>query len=148
MPISVMIPEECEIATTESITTTMVTVSATTNSTGNINQASKVCACPCSVVGENKWQFLDNLNLTIDEIKILMKDELESLKSNLTVNKKNTSAFLRTKTSAVDNRPVSQSLGAVGVIALILVAVLLMGSDFVNVIKMVNYRFRCKNKRK
>ncbi|CAC5404313.1 unnamed protein product [Mytilus coruscus] len=57
-----------------------------------------------------KWDSLRNL--TFEEKKEMMKEELVELKANLTVDRKNTSAAIRRKTSARDDRTSASSLGS------------------------------------
>jgi len=44
-----------------------------------------------------------------------LQDRLKDLHSILSIDHRNTSSFLRTKTSAIDNRPSSVSIGITGV---------------------------------
>ncbi|CAG2235496.1 unnamed protein product [Mytilus edulis] len=120
----VSIPDGCNIP-----------VQQTTTTVGDSTQETQVCKCPCSRVPNSKWLYLKNLNLTLDEIRVILTDELENLRKNLTIDKTNTSAYLRTKISAPDNRPSAKSIGAVGVLFLVTIAVLIFGSDIINLFK-------------
>ncbi|XP_052093870.1 thrombospondin-2-like [Mytilus californianus] len=77
-----------------------------------------------------KWINLKSENLTIEDKKEMMKGELVDLKANLTIDKKNTSAAIRRRTSARDNRPFATLMGYVGVIILIIPVVLIIYADF------------------
>ncbi|XP_052061190.1 uncharacterized protein LOC127701340 [Mytilus californianus] len=112
-----------------------ITVQQTTTSVGDSTQENQVCMCPCSRVSNSKWLYLKNLNLTLDEIRVILSDELEDLRKNLTIDKTNTSAYLRTKISAPDNRPSAKSMGAVGGLFLVTIVVLIFGSDTINLFK-------------
>jgi hypothetical protein len=54
---------------------------------------------------------------------------LNDLHSILSIDHRNTSSFLRTKTSATDNRPSSVSIGITGVILLVSVMLFIMLLD-------------------
>ncbi|CAG2233631.1 unnamed protein product [Mytilus edulis] len=62
-----------------------------------------------------KWGHLKELNLTKDDLKEMMKEELNQMKSNLTIDPKNISASIRKRISARDDRPSAASVGYVGV---------------------------------
>lgn len=58
-----------------------------------------------------------------------MKDELNEIKSNLTIDKKNTSAVIRSHTSAQDNRKSAVSMGYMGIALLLIPVVIIVGFD-------------------
>ncbi|VDI23303.1 Hypothetical predicted protein, partial [Mytilus galloprovincialis] len=58
-----------------------------------------------------KWGHLKDLNLTKDDLKEIMKEELDELKSNLTIDSKNVSATISKRISARDDRPSAASVG-------------------------------------
>lgn len=68
-------------------------------------------------------------NLTKAELKEIMKDELNEIKSNLTIDKKNTSAVIRSHTSARDNRKSAVSMGYMGIALLLIPVVIIVGFD-------------------
>ncbi|CAC5404314.1 unnamed protein product [Mytilus coruscus] len=76
-----------------------------------------------------KWGYLNSMNLTIEEKKELMKDELVELKANLTVEKKNTSAAIRRRISAHDDRPSASSVGYFAIVLLVIPLVLIVCVD-------------------
>ncbi|XP_071155493.1 uncharacterized protein [Mytilus edulis] len=80
--------------------------------------------CPVS-----KWDHLNSRNLTFEEKKKMMKNELVEIKANLTVDKQNTSAAVRRRTSAPDHRPSASSVGYFGISLLVLPLVLLVCAD-------------------
>ena len=68
-------------------------------------------------------------NLTKAELKEIMKDELNEIKSNLTIDKKTTSAVIRSHTSARDNRKSAVSMGYMGIALLLIPVVIIVGFD-------------------
>ncbi|CAG2205785.1 unnamed protein product [Mytilus edulis] len=72
-----------------------------------------------------KWGHLKELNLTKDDLKEIMKEELNEMKSNLTIDSKNISATIRKHISARDDRPSAASVGYVGV-ALLLIPLMMI----------------------
>ena len=114
--ISVSIPQGCEEVSQPTTTSTQ-------------------CNCHCTSVVENKWSFIEGLNLTREEIKIMMKEELQQIRQNLTIDKTDTSAYMRTKISAPDDRMSSKSMGILGIILLTSVLMLVVGSDLLNAFK-------------
>ncbi|VDI55580.1 Hypothetical predicted protein [Mytilus galloprovincialis] len=85
--------------------------------------------CPCSKVGKGKWDFLRAMNLTLDQLRELLKPELDLMKKELSVNKYNTSRMRRSNTSAPDDRVSATSIGYVGVVVICLKAVLIVFFD-------------------
>ncbi|CAC5397834.1 unnamed protein product [Mytilus coruscus] len=101
-----------DITSTENTDTTTFPDSTSSNTGLTINS----CQCPCANVGHNKWFFLQNVNLTMQEIKEIMQPELEALQRKLRVKKTNTSRLLRSKSSALDDRTSSVTMGYIGII--------------------------------
>jgi hypothetical protein len=58
-----------------------------------------------------------------------LQDRLNDFYSILSIDHRNTSSFLRTKTSATDNRPSSVSIGITGVILLVSVMLFIILLD-------------------
>ena len=77
----------------------------------------------------SKWNYLIEKNLTKDELKEELKEEISELKSNLTINAKNTSAAIRRRTSARDDRTSAFSVGYVGISILVIPLVLMVCFD-------------------
>ncbi|XP_052099839.1 hemicentin-1-like [Mytilus californianus] len=77
-----------------------------------------------------KWGHLKDLNLTIAELKEIMKEEINELKGNLTVDNKNTSSAIRRRISARDDRPSAASFGYFGVVMLATPFVLMVCLDY------------------
>jgi hypothetical protein len=65
----------------------------------------------------------------------MLQEILAKLKSILTVDKTKTSSYIRKHTSAKDNRPSSQVIGAVGLVFIIITFGLIVLSDVVNFIQ-------------
>ncbi|XP_076109293.1 uncharacterized protein LOC143078263 isoform X2 [Mytilus galloprovincialis] len=111
--------------TTLSDSTSPKTDSTTTTLPDSTNQHAdstiNSCKCTCSNVGQNKWWFLQNFNLTMQEIKVIMQPELEALEKELRVKKTNTNRLLRSKTSATDDRISSTTIGYAGAISVCVV---------------------------
>ncbi|VDI20318.1 Hypothetical predicted protein [Mytilus galloprovincialis] len=76
-----------------------------------------------------KWGHLKDLNLTKDDLKEVMKDELDEMKSNLTIDSKNMSATIRKRISARDIRPSAASVGYVGVSLLLIPLLMIISFD-------------------
>ncbi|CAG2233635.1 SEMA5 [Mytilus edulis] len=76
-----------------------------------------------------KWGHLKEQNLTKDDIKNIMKEELNEIKSNLTIDSKNMSATIRKHISARDDRPSAASVGYVGVALLLIPLVMIIFAD-------------------
>ncbi|CAG2204408.1 unnamed protein product [Mytilus edulis] len=85
--------------------------------------------CPCSKVGKGKWDFLRGMNLTLDQLRVLLKPELDLMKKELSVNKYNTSRMRRSKTSAPDDRVSATSIGYVGVVVICFIIFLIVLFD-------------------
>ncbi|XP_071166998.1 semaphorin-5A-like [Mytilus edulis] len=77
-----------------------------------------------------KWGYLKDLNLSVAELKEIMKEELIELKGNLTVDNKNTSSAIRRRISARDDRPSAASFGYFGVVMLATPMVLMVCLDY------------------
>ncbi|CAC5362694.1 unnamed protein product [Mytilus coruscus] len=74
------------------------------------------CLCPCSKFGKGKWDFLRGTNLTLDQLREILKPELDLMKKELSINKSNTTRMRRSKISAPDDRVSAASVGYVGVV--------------------------------
>ncbi|CAC5376676.1 HMCN [Mytilus coruscus] len=77
-----------------------------------------------------KWGYLKDLNLTKAELKQIMKEEINELKGNLTVDNKNISSAIRRRISARDDRPSAASFGYFGVVMLAIPIVLMICLDY------------------
>ncbi|CAG2233599.1 HMCN [Mytilus edulis] len=95
-----------------------------------------------------KWGHLKDLNLTKDDLKEIMKEELDDLKSNLILDSKNISATIRKRISARDDRPSAAYVGYVGVVLLLIPLVILISLDAPKYLTPVAniYRKVCKRK--
>ncbi|XP_071172147.1 semaphorin-5B-like [Mytilus edulis] len=95
-----------------------------------------------------KWGHLKELNLTKDDLKEMMKEELNEMKSNLTIDSKNISASIRKRISARDDRTSAASVGYVGVALLVIPLVMIICVDAPRVFAVVAiiYRKVCKCK--
>lgn len=65
------------------------------------------------------------VNITIEKLAAIV----EETKKELAVNKTSLSSFVRKKTSAKDDRPSAAGIGSVGIVMLVFVSVLIIGSD-------------------
>ena len=108
--------------TTEDPATTINTQYTIISNT--ISESTIACTfrCPCG---------LGDGNLTNE----MLQEKLTKLKSILTVDKTKTSSYIRKHTSAKDNRPSSQVIGAVVLVFIIITFGLIVLSDVVNFIQ-------------
>ncbi|XP_076086372.1 uncharacterized protein LOC143057030 [Mytilus galloprovincialis] len=91
--------------------------------------SSRKCFCPCSKVGKGKWDFVRGMNRTLDELREILKADLDLMKKELTVNKSNTTRMRRSKISAPDDRVSAASVGYVGVVFICLITVFICFLD-------------------
>ncbi|XP_076090182.1 peroxidasin homolog isoform X1 [Mytilus galloprovincialis] len=126
--------------TTEITTEETTTLSQTTTATGGS------CKCHsetiCTALKGFRWAYLKDSNLTFEEIKEEMKEYLEELKFNMTVDKKTTTAAIRRKISVRDFRTSAVSVGASGIILLIIPAVFIFTIDLTRFIQYIQNRKR------
>ncbi|XP_063410701.1 uncharacterized protein LOC134693733 [Mytilus trossulus] len=87
------------------------------------------CLCPCSTIRKGKWDFLRGMNLTLDQLREVMKPELDLMKKKMSVNKSNTTRMHRSKISASDDRISATSVGYVGVVFICLITVCIVFID-------------------
>ncbi|XP_052083478.1 uncharacterized protein LOC127720764 [Mytilus californianus] len=92
------------------------------------------CLCPCSKVGKGKWDFLHGMNLTLDQLREILKPELDLMKKELSINKSNTTRMRRSKISAPDDRVSAASVGYVGVVFICLITVIIVFLDMLGCI--------------
>lgn len=125
---------------TEQTLTTIGTVQTTSTSTPS--QGSSNCQCSCTTNLGAKWNFLENLTLTREELEVYLEDELTELRRNLTIDAKETSAFKNTKISAPDSRPSSAAMGALGVVLMTVIFALIILSDCITFFRHRSYNIR------
>ncbi|CAC5387882.1 unnamed protein product [Mytilus coruscus] len=87
------------------------------------------CLCPCSKVAKGKWDFFRGMSLTLDQLRELLKPDLDLMKKELSINKSNTSRMRRSKISAPDDRVSATSVGYVGVVFICLITVIIVTID-------------------
>ncbi|CAG2204411.1 unnamed protein product [Mytilus edulis] len=88
------------VPTTEIATPTpeQYTVQITEMTTPEVTSVEPLaCLCPCSTIRNGKWDFLRGMNLTLDQLREVMKPELDLMKKELSVNKSNTTRMRRSK---------------------------------------------------
>lgn len=73
------------------------------------------------------------MNMTKDELTILLHDELVGIKNNLKIDKKLASSYISTKISAADDRLSSKSIGALSIIFMCIPIVFCIISDVMNI---------------
>ncbi|CAG2205784.1 unnamed protein product [Mytilus edulis] len=95
-----------------------------------------------------KWGHLKELNLTRADLKELMKEELDELKKNLTIDSKNISATIRKRICARDDRPSAVSVGYVGVALLLIPLVIIISFDVPKYFVVVTNIYKRVSKRK
>lgn len=76
-----------------------------------------------------RWSYLKEQNLTKWQLLETLKEEINDMKENLTLNSKQTSLAIRRRTSARDDRLSAASCGYVGIGILSAVAILMVCSD-------------------
>jgi hypothetical protein len=76
-----------------------------------------------------KWAHLKDKNLTTVEMKETMKHELDEMKINLTIDRKNTSMAIRRRISARDERLSAASVGYAVIAMLTIPAILIFLCD-------------------
>jgi hypothetical protein len=101
-----------------------------TTLTNNLGQN---CMCPCTSIG-TKWDYLDGLNLTREQLVLHLSKDLLQLTQTITTDVKKTSAYLNKKNSASDNRVSSIVLGYFGSVMIIIPIILIIGCDLSRVI--------------
>lgn len=108
-------------------TSQVITKSTSQMTTDRLLQTT--CMCPCSRL-ENWSRFA---NVTIEELAILLHDEIEAMKKELTVKKKTLSKYIRTITSAPDDRTSSESMGFVSIVCIIVPFAFIIMTDILNI---------------
>ncbi|VDI56827.1 Hypothetical predicted protein [Mytilus galloprovincialis] len=122
--------EQYTVQTTEMTTPEQYTVQTTEMTTPEVTSVQPLaCLCPCSTIRKGKWDFLREMNLTLDQLREVMKPELDLMKKELSVNKSNTTRKRRSKISAPDDRVSATSVGYVGVVFICLITVLIVFFD-------------------
>ncbi|CAC5426527.1 unnamed protein product [Mytilus coruscus] len=106
----------------------------TTTILGKSEVTSLECLCPCSKVGKDKWNFLRGTNLTLGQLRQILKPELDLMKKELSINKSNTTRMRRSKISAPDDRISAKSVGYVGVVFICLITVIIVFIDMLGCI--------------
>ncbi|CAG2233604.1 unnamed protein product [Mytilus edulis] len=89
-----------------------------------------------------KWGHLKEQNLTKDDLKDIMQEELNEIKNNLTIDSKNISATIRKHISARDDRPSAASVGYLGVALLVVPLVMIILADAPKVFAVVASIYR------
>ncbi|XP_071146989.1 uncharacterized protein [Mytilus edulis] len=118
--------------TTEMTTPEQYTVQITEMTTPEVTSVEPLaCLCPCSTNRNGKWDFLRGMNLTLDQLREVMKPELDLMKKELSVNKSNTTRMRRSKMTAPDDRVSATSVGYVGVVFICLITVLIVFIDII-----------------
>ena len=89
------------------------------------NNLGQNCMCPCTSIG-TKWDYLDGLNLTREQLVLHLSKDLLQLTQTITTDVKKTSAYLNKKNSASDNRVSSIVLGYLGSVMIIIPIILII----------------------
>lgn len=111
------------------ITSTSQVITSSTSQMRTDRLLQTTCMCPCSRL-ENWSRFA---NVTIEELAILLHDEIEAMKKELTVKKKTLSKYIRTITSAPDDRTSSESMGFVSIVCIIVPFAFIIMTDILNI---------------
>lgn len=93
-----------------------------------------MCPCNCDYKAKlDYWATQNVTNYTFEELKIILKPELDKLEKELRVDKQNLSAVIRKLTSAHDKRPSARHLGSFGIVFLIVLCLLILASDLISI---------------
>ena len=115
--------EEITTQTTTSYVTTDGTVDTFSTALPIENTTADICDCSCT----------SSLNPDDPDYLIKLYAKLESIRTELSVEKRSLSKAKRRLTSAPDERPSSKYIGALGISILLVVGLALVLPDFVNV---------------
>ncbi|XP_052071592.1 uncharacterized protein LOC127709927 [Mytilus californianus] len=88
------------------------------------------CTCSCTHSG-NHWDYLNDLNLTTEQLYLHLNDYLTDLKASISINPKSTSTAKAKLRCAADNRPVSRFAGVIGSLVLVAAAGFIVYLDLV-----------------
>lgn len=123
----------------------------TSESPSNVVSSATECDTSCDCTTQQIT------SLTFDDLTPEQQAEILDMKQRLLVNKKELSSFIRSKTSAKDDRPTAKGIGSIGIVMLVLSAavILIMDSDkiiigthnWIKFFKSMRYSFNneCRN---
>lgn len=123
-PVSPLQNEGYTIATAIPPVQTMTTMTSPGSSI-KINN----CSCPCNMVS-NRWDFLLIETYTIDELKQLLRDNLDELESQVAIDKSQTLLSIYKKRCMDDDRPTSTVIGVFGAVMICIPLMILFFCDF------------------
>ena len=118
------------VTSTEVITPSRKDITEISATAANMQQR-LTCSCDCSE-DRLKWAYLSSSNFTRDEIRVLLKDDLEKLRKELKIDSRKTNYYYRTHHSASDNRTSAVSTGVVGVILLCVPIIVIVTTDLMS----------------
>ncbi|XP_063420138.1 uncharacterized protein LOC134705323 [Mytilus trossulus] len=123
-----------EKGTTSTVTEKGTTSTVTEKVTTMTDKGEEMCPCNCDYRAKlDYWATQNVTNYTFEELKIILKPELDKLEKELRVDKHNLSAVLRKLTSAHDKRPSARHLGSFGIVFLIVLCLLIFASDLISI---------------
>lgn len=102
-----------------------------TQSTQSKEESNNTCTCLCGTPN-NRWAYLYNRNLSIDQLRCELKGHIQELSNSISVNRKTTKRFLATKISVYDGRTSAASLGLFGALIISLVIGTLLTIDILS----------------
>ncbi|XP_076090037.1 uncharacterized protein LOC143062109 isoform X1 [Mytilus galloprovincialis] len=124
------VTEKGTTSTIEKGTTSTVTEKVTTMT----DKGEEMCPCNCDYKAKlDYWATQNVTNYTFEELKIILKPELDKLEKELRIDKHNLSAVIRKLTSAHDKRPSARHLGSFGIVFLIVLCLLIFASDLISI---------------
>ena len=128
--------------TTPSTTSsTTITTPSTTSSTTTMVQTSvashSLCWCRCESRASYWWGYHNN-NLTNEEKTAILDVEIRRIRSELLVEKKVLSSYVRARTSVQDERTSAESMGYLGIVLLSTIVGLFVLSDC---LKLISFLF-------
>ncbi|VDI32784.1 Hypothetical predicted protein [Mytilus galloprovincialis] len=126
-----------EIASSPSklLTTSTATDTSFSHVKTTLTTTSNQLQCCCLITStSNKWLFLQDMNLTVSELRTIVEDDFEkNIKKEISVNTNTLSKTIRERTSAPDKRKSSSRLGWVSISIITLPVLLMVLMDIINI---------------
>ena len=123
--------------TTSTTTTTPSTTSSTTTMVQTSVASHSLCWCRCESRASYWWGYHNN-NLTNEEKTAILDVEIRRIRSELLVEKKVLSSYVRARTSVQDERTSAESMGYLGIVLLSTIVGLFVLSDC---LKLISFLF-------
>lgn len=88
------------------------------------------CFCPCDQQG--KYSGINTTNMSLEELRFVLRREIQHIKQAMSIDKKSSSKFIRTKTSAPDSRKSSCAMGVSAIFFIVIPLVFAVVCDCMN----------------